>query len=76
MNISAKSPATALQILEQHAEVASRREEESLVDFDLTSQADWDDLIRNRQDAQISVWARNDLHRLQHQTAKSVLAST
>ena len=65
-----------MQILERRAEVATERHEASLADLDITSQSDWDQVYTANMDAQMSTWARNEFHRLQHQTAKSILAST
>lgn len=76
MITSAKAPLTTLQILERRADTTSKRVDETLSTFDISSQADWDALSDNRMDSQIATWARNDFHRLQHQTAKSILAST
>ena len=76
MITSAKGPLTTLQILERRADTTSKRVDETLSTFDISSQADWDALSDNRMDSQIATWARNDFHRLQHQTAKSILAST
>ena len=73
---SAKAPQTTLQFLEQRATVATERVNETLANFDYDSQRDWNDLIVDRFDSQVATWARNDFHRLQHQTAKSILAST
>lgn len=65
-----------MQILEKRAEAATARHEDSMAHLDISSQADWDQLYNNGVDAQLSTWARNEFHRLQHQTAKSILAST
>ena len=65
-----------MQILEKRAEAATARHEDSMANLDISSQADWDQLYNNGVDAQLSTWARNEFHRLQHQTAKSILAST
>ncbi|MGJ7579335.1 hypothetical protein ACSFA3_04055 [Variovorax sp. RHLX14] len=76
MITSIKAPLSTLQILERRADETSKSVDETLSNFDIASQADWDALSDNRMDSQIAVWARNDFHRLQHQTAKSILAST
>jgi hypothetical protein len=76
MITSAMAPLTTMQILEQRADAAERRVNGTLENFDLTDQADWDALYVGRIDSQLATWARNDFHRLQHQTAKSILAST
>ncbi len=76
MITTANAPRTTLQILEQRADAAGRRVDDTLQHFDADSQADWDALCVDRVDLQLATWARNDFHRLQHQTAKSILAST
>jgi len=70
------SPATALQILERRADVRTERHEEAAMNLDPMNMEDWDQLWYEGVDARMSVWARNELHRLQHQTAKSILSST
>lgn len=76
MITSAKASPTTLQILEQRAEAADKRLKGTLENFDAGSQADWEALCVDGIDSNIASWARNDFHRLQHQTAKSILAST
>lgn len=67
---------TTLQILQQRAEAATERHDEALENLDITSNADWAELYFAARDARMSVSARNEFHRMQHQTAKSILSST
>ncbi len=72
------TPVTAptMQILEARAEAATERQDQTMRNLDFSSQADWDRLFEAGIDSQLSTWARNEFHRMQHQTAKSILAST
>lgn len=67
---------TTLQILQQRAEAATERHDEAMENLDITSNADWAQLYLAGRDAHMSVWSRNEYHRMQHQTAKSILSST
>lgn len=68
--------ASTMQILETRAEAATERHDQTMRNLDFSSQADWDKLVNDGTDLALSTWARNEFHRLQHQTAKSILAST
>lgn len=67
---------TTLQTLERRAEAAIERHDDALENLDITSNADWAQLYHAGRDAQLTVWSRNELHRMQHQMAKSILSST
>ena len=67
---------TTLQLLEKRSLAAHEKHQETLENLDFANHADWDQLVKDQIDSQLSTWARNEFHRLQHQTAKSILAST
>jgi hypothetical protein len=48
----------------------------SLENMDYANPADWQEVWNNQADSKMSIWARNELHRMQHQTTKSILAMT
>lgn len=67
---------TTLQLLEKRSLAAYEKHQETLENLDFANHADWDQLAIDQRDSQLATWARNEFHRLQHQTAKSILAST
>jgi hypothetical protein len=75
MNI-ANSPKTTLARLEQRAEVSVERLHRSMESLDYSKQSDWEEVWNDQMDAKLATWARNELHRMQHQTTKSILGMT
>jgi hypothetical protein len=75
MNISS-TPTTTLDRLERRAEVSTDRLHKSLETLDYSRQSDWDEVWNNQMDSKLALWARNELHRMQHQTTKSILGMT
>jgi hypothetical protein len=76
MDISSTRPANTLAFLERRAEASFERLRGSMENMDYSSQADWQEVWNNQVDSKMSTWARNELHRMQHQTTKSILAMT
>ena len=76
MDISNTRPPTTLALLEKRAEVSLDRLRGSMEDMDSSKQADWNEVWNNQVDSKMAVWARNELHRMQHQMTKSILAMT
>lgn len=65
-----------MQVLEKRAEAATQRHFDTLENMDVLNHADWDQLYVDGRSSQMATWGRNEFHRLQHQTAKSILGST